>query len=90
MEVGGRGGWRQAEDESRRRATPIKNDSRWRTRQGTERKTTDYAGRGERQKTTLTGEMEELEKKIERSIIEAGRREEPGGGSQKKSMLIHR
>lgn len=50
----GWGGWeerkKQAEDESRRGETPIKNDSRRRTRQGTERKKRDYTGSGERQK----------------------------------------
>lgn len=40
---------------SRRRAVPIKNDSRLRTRQGTERKKRDYAGKTER---ILAGEME--------------------------------
>lgn len=46
------GGWGvgQAEDESRRKETPIKDDSRRRTRQGTERKKRDYAGIEKRQK----------------------------------------
>lgn len=55
--VGGRWeqGKKQAEDESRRRATPIKNDSRRRTRQGTERKKSWMREKTER---ILTGEME--------------------------------
>lgn len=63
---------KQAEDESRRRATPIKNDSRRRTRRGTGRK---KSLRWKREKTEriLNREMEEW------STIEAGRQEDTGG-----------
>lgn len=77
------GGWEkgktQAEDESRHRESPIKNDSHRRTRQGMDRKKRDYVGREERQRI-LIGEMEGSKpaKKSEQSIIEAGREGEIG------------
>lgn len=88
---GGGGGWRQVEDESRRRATPIKNDSRWRTRHGTERKKTDYAGRGKRlgKKSSLE-EWRSWRKNTERSTRLADK--ESWGGSLKNihaySLLV--
>lgn len=72
--------WRQAEDESRRRATPIKNDSRWRTRQGTERKKTDYAGRGERQKKKPHWRIGGVgEKKLNEALLRLADKESWGG-----------
>ena len=58
---------KQAEDESRRRATPIKNDSRRRTRHGTERKKRDYAGRGKTQKESSLEKWRSLKKKKNRT-----------------------
>lgn len=69
----------QAEDESRYREPPIKNDSHDRTRQGMDRKNRDCVGREERQ-WILIGEMEgeKPAKKYEQSITEAGREGEMG------------
>lgn len=72
------GGKKQAEDESRHRATPIKNDSRRRSRQAAERKKRDYGGRGKRQNKSSLEKWRSWEK-TEESTIEAGRQGETVG-----------
>lgn len=69
---------KQAEDESRHRATPIKNDSRRRSRQAAERKKRDYGGRGKRQNKSSLEKWRSWEK-TEESTIEAGRQGETVG-----------
>lgn len=66
----------QAEDESRRRAIPIKNDSRQRTRQGTQRKK-KYCWKRAKTKRILTGE--ELETKLNEALLRLADQGETGG-----------
>lgn len=72
----GRKGREQAEDESRRRAIPIKNDSRQRTRQGTQRKK-KYCWKRAKTKRILTGE--ELETKLNEALLRLADQGETGG-----------
>lgn len=67
----------QAEDESRRRAIPIKNDSRRRTRQGMERKEKDWKRR--KTETILTREMELVETKLNEALLADEQRRKDGG-----------
>lgn len=75
-EEGWRKGREQAEDESRRRAIPIKNDSRQRTRQGTQRKK-KYCWKRAKTKRILTGE--ELETKLNEALLRLADQGETGG-----------